>query len=174
MVTLAPNPATDQLNDLIVKIDASDMSVFKDLTRDIVKLQPSFSFLMLNHFFSLDPKVLYELTKVYYLVWVYFRKSEKLPSKVLKKEDFFWFIEKNEGMIKYMKKEGQEGANLIHESIIKRIKSISLLKAVLLQFTSNTVFLSHDPTKIEQLFLELLSVIECLDAGGRPSEIPGV
>lgn len=154
----------NEVADLMFKIDNWDADYINSLSSEILQHQPYFLSVLAGIRLEITEEELEEFTKIYFLVWECFRKNENVLTKKVTEADFHKVLNKQVDMLRYMEGEPtQKEKGKVVSYDFEKIKSRSLLAAVLLRYGERPVIVKMDEQMKGHIFIGIKSFIECFE-----------
>lgn len=156
---------TDQLAELIKRIDHVDAGYADAVSDEIFQRQPFFLSVLLGYHFDVSKEELEEIIKIYFLIWEYFRPNPNVQKKQVTQDYFEKIQAKNIGMLKYSEGEpGERAKRKVYSSDLQKLKSKSLWTAVLFRFDNRPVLQKMNTEVKGMISIGMKSFIECFEA----------
>ena len=154
----------NEVADLMFKIDNWDADYINSLSSEILQHQPYFLSVLAGIRLEVTEEELEEFLKIYFLVWECFRKNENVLTKKVTEEYFHKVLNKQVDMLRYMEGEPtQKEKGKVVSCDFEKIKSRSLLAAVLLRYSERPVIVKMDEQMKGHIFIGIKSFIECFE-----------
>ena len=154
----------NEVADLMFKIDNWDAEYINSISSEILQYQPYFLSVLAGVRLEITEEELEEFTKIYFLIWEFFRKNENVLTKKVTEADFNKVLDKQVDMLRYMEGEPtQKEKGKVVSYDFEKIKSRSLLAAVLLRYSESPVIVKMDMQMKGHIFIGIKSFIECFD-----------
>lgn len=155
---------TDQLAELIKKIDHVDLAYANAVSDEIFQRQPFFLSVILGYQFDVSKEELEEIIKISFLVWEYFRSNPNVQKKQVTQADFEKAQAKNIEMLKYSDGEPNEHAKIkVYFYDLQKLKSKALWTAILFKFDNRPVLQEMDADTKGFILIGMKSFIDCFE-----------
>ena len=152
-----------KINKLRKKIDTMNKEYLDSESDIIFKQQPFLLSLILGHRYDLEMAELGAITKIYFLIWEYFKNNKKVKGKKISEKEFEVILIRNINMLKYLEEEKDTAQLDIISSDLGHLESKSLLTAILLEFKKNPLLKKIEDDNIGKIVLVMKSLIECFE-----------
>ena len=155
---------TNEVADLMFKIDNWDVDYINSISSEILQYQPYFLSVLAGVRLEVTEEELEEFLKIYFLIWEFFRKDKNVLAKKVTEADFLKVHNKQIEMLRYMEGEPtkkEKGKVVSYD--FQKIKSRSLLAAVLLRYSDRPVIAKMDEQMKGHVFVLIKSFIECFE-----------
>lgn len=153
---------------LLKKIDKIDSEEALLLFDEMHKEQPFLLSVLLGYHFDVTPIELEEIIKVYFLIWLYFKKIQPGKRNLISETQFTIIQNRNIEMLKYTDGESNESDKLeIYGADIQHIKSKALLTAILFRWNERPTLQQMNITAKGAVLIGAKSFIECFEAVGN-------
>ena len=155
---------TNEVADLMFKIDNWDADYINSISSEILQYQPYFLSVLAGVRLEVTEEELEEFLKIYFLIWEFFRKDKNVLAKKVTEADFLKVHNKQIEMLRYMEGEPtkkEKGKVVLYD--FQKIKSRSLLAAVLLRYSDRPVIANMDEQMKGHVFVLFKSFIECFE-----------
>ena len=155
---------TNEVADLMFKIDNWDADYINSISSEILQYQPYFLSVLAGVRLEVTEEELEEFLKIYFLIWEFFRKDKNVLAKKVTEADFLKVHNKQIEMLRYMEGEPtkkEKGKVVLYD--FQKIKSRSLLAAVLLRYSDRPVIAKMDEQMKGHVFVLIKSFIECFE-----------
>ena len=154
----------NEVADLMFKIDNWDVDYINTLSSEILQYQPYFISVLAGIRLEVTEEELEEIMKIYFLIWECFRNNKNVLTKKVTEADFHKVLNKQIDMLKYMEGEPtQKEKGKVVSYDFQKIKSRSLLAAVLLRYSDRPVIAEMDEQMKGHIFIGIKSFIECFE-----------
>lgn len=154
----------NEVADLMFKIDNWDADYITSLSSEILQYQPYFLSVLAGVRVEVTEEELEEILKIYFLIWEFFRENKNVLEKKVTEAYFNKVLEKQVGMLRYMEGEPtQKEKGKVVSYDFEKIKSRSLLAAVLLRYSERPVIAKMDEQMKGHIFIGIKSFIECFE-----------
>jgi len=155
---------TTELAELVKKVDNLNIGYVNALSEEIFQRQPFFLTVLLGYRLDVTPEELEEIMKIYFLIWEYFKANRKVPTKIVTEADFEKIQSRHIQMLKYVEGESDQKENSnVYAYDLEKIKSKSLLTAVLFRYNTRPVLIKMDEQSKGVIFVGIKSFIECFE-----------
>ena len=154
----------NKVADLMFKIDNWDVDYINSISNEILQYQPYFLSVLAGVRLEVTEEELEEFLKIYFLIWEFFRKDKNVLAKKVTEADFLKVHNKQIEMLRYMEGEPtkkEKGKVVSYD--FQKIKSRSLLAAVLLRYSDRPVIAKMDEQMKGHIFIGIKSFIECFE-----------
>ena len=154
----------NKVADLMFKIDNWDVDYINSISSEILQYQPYFLSVLAGVRLEVTEEELEEFLKIYFLIWEFFRKDKNVLAKKVTEADFLKVHNKQIEMLRYMEGEPtkkEKGKVVSYD--FQKIKSRSLLAAVLLRYSDRPVIAKMDEQMKGHVFVLIKSFIECFE-----------
>ena len=154
----------NKVADLMFKIDNWDADYINFISSEILQYQPYFLSVLAGVRLEVTEEELEEFLKIYFLIWEFFRKDKNVLAKKVTEADFLKVHNKQIEMLRYMEGEPtkkEKGKVVSYD--FQKIKSRSLLAAVLLRYSDRPVIAKMDEQMKGHIFIGIKSFIECFE-----------
>ena len=154
----------NKVADLMFKIDNWDVDYINSISSEILQYQPYFLSVLAGVRLEVTEEELEEFLKIYFLIWEFFRKDKNVLAKKVTEADFLKVHNKQIDMLRYMEGEPtkkEKGKVVSYD--FQKIKSRSLLAAVLLRYSDRPVIAKMDEQMKGHVFVLIKSFIECFE-----------
>ena len=155
---------TNEVADLMFKIDNWDVDYINSISSEILQYQPYFLSVLAGVRLEVTEEELEEFLKIYFLIWEFFRKDKNVLTKKVTEAYFLKVHNKQIEMLRYMEGEPtkkEKGKVVSYD--FQKIKSRSLLAAVLLRYSDRPVIAKMDEQMKGHVFVLIKSFIECFE-----------
>lgn len=153
-----------ELAELIKKVDNLNSGYVNALLEEIFQRQPFFLTVLLGYRFDVKPEELEEIMKIYFLIWEYFKTNKKIPTKKVTEADFEKIQYRHIQMLKYVEGESDhKEISKVYEYDFEKIKSKSILTAVLFRYNTRPVLIKMDAQSKGIIYIGIKSFIECFE-----------
>ena len=155
---------TNEVADLMFKIDNWDVDYINSISSEILQYQPYFLSVLAGVRLEVTEEELEEFLRIYFLIWEFFRKDKNVLAKKVTEADFLKVHNKQIEMLRYMEGEPtkkEKGKVVSYD--FQKIKSRSLLAAVLLRYSDRPVIAKMDEQMKGHVFVLIKSFIECFE-----------
>ncbi|MFO7863045.1 MAG: hypothetical protein R6U85_03510 [Salinivirgaceae bacterium] len=150
-----------ELTQTAKKIDQIDDEYFNRLSDEIFEHQPFFMTVLLGLRFEVSLNELDEITRIYFIIWEYFRKNPTILKTKVTESMYNEVLLKNVNMLKYSEEEANP--KNIYSQDVQRIKSQSLMSIVFSRFRDRQILADIDIEKKGLAILGIKSFIECFE-----------
>ena len=155
---------TNEVADLMFKIDNWDVDYINSISSEILQYQPYFLSVLAGVRLEVTEEELEEFLKIYFLIWEVFRKDKNVLTKKVTEAYYLKVHNKQIEMLRYMEGEPtkkEKGKVVSYD--FQKIKSRSLLAAVLLRYSDRPVIAKMDEQMKGHVFVLIKSFIECFE-----------
>ena len=154
----------NEVADLMFKINNWDVDYINTLSSEILQHQPFFLSVLGGIRLEVTPEELEEVLKIYFLVWECFRNNENVKIQKVTEADFHKVHNRQVEMLRYMEGESnQKEKGKVVSYDFEKIKSRSLIAAVLLRYDDRPVLAKMDEQMKGHIFIGIKSFIECFE-----------
>ena len=155
---------TNEVADLMFKIDNWDVDYINSISSEILQYQPYFLSVLAGVRLEVTEEELEEFLKISFIIWEFFRKDQNVLDKKVTEAHFLKVHNKQIEMLRYMEGEPtkkEKGKVVSYD--FQKIKSRSLLAAVLLRYSDRPVIAKMDEQMKGHVFVLIKSFIECFE-----------
>lgn len=153
-----------RVSELILKINKIDQH-YLELNAEIVSNQQPFLFSLIKGYAQdLSPKEAEEMMKNIFIIWEYFKDSEKIMHKRITEVQFERIHGRNIQFLSYFEGEqgGKDKSNLV-SSDLEHLKSKALLTGLMFRFNTQPIFKEIKGGTKGGLLIGMKSLIECFE-----------
>lgn len=150
---------------LLAKVDNLNEETVHRLSDEMFQSQPFFLAVLLGYRLDVTPEELEEIMKIYFLIWEYFKGDKNVLTKKITEDDFEKTQTRHIAMLKYTDGESdEEEISNIYARDLDKIKSKSLLAAVLFRYNTRPALMRMDGQTKGIILFGIKGFIECFEA----------
>ena len=154
----------NEVADLMIKIDNSDADYITSSLNEIRQYQPFMISVLAGIQIEVTDEELEEIMRIYFLLWEFFRNNKNVFEKKVIEADFQIIQNRQIDMLLYMEGEPtQKEKGEVVSYDFEKIKSRSLLAAVLLRYNESPVIVKMDMQMKGHIFIGIKSFIESFE-----------
>lgn len=164
IITQEDKKEGEKISHIINKVENIDEVYVNSESEIIYKKQPFLISILLGYKLDLKERELEEIMKIIFIIWEYFKSSDRIHKTKLSEKLFERIQQRNIHMLKYFEGENEPNAqNNVVKSDLRHLHSKALLTGIFFQFNHKKPLIEMNPEKKGIILIGMKSLIECFD-----------
>ncbi|MGG5508129.1 MULTISPECIES: hypothetical protein [unclassified Myroides] len=147
----------------IRQIDTLEVKEALQLSRDILQYQPFFLSVVFGYQTDLSLEEHDEVLRLYFLLWLYFKEQNKLPSNPVTQANFEQTQKQLVQMLAYVQQETEDSKQTIFSNDLKQIQSRAMVTALYYRFETRPVLKKMNEEMKSLVIMGFCGFIKCFE-----------